>query len=55
MTLGSRDLAFFDAGAQAWVAAAGRYEVLAASDAETVRSAAELRLESDWVGPVRGA
>jgi beta-glucosidase len=53
VTLTARDLAFFDAGAGAWLAPAGRYEVVAASDAESVRSAAELRLESDWVEPVR--
>jgi beta-glucosidase len=53
VTLTARDLAFFDADAGSWLATAGHYEVLAASDAESVRSAAELRLESDWVEPVR--
>ena len=55
VSLTARDLAFFDADAGAWVALAGRYEVVAASDAETIRSAAELRLQSDWVEPVRRA
>ena len=55
VTLTARDLAFFDADAGAWVALAGHYEVVAASDAETIRSAAELRLQSDWVEPVRRA
>jgi len=55
VTLTSRDLAFFDADAGAWLATAGCYEVVAASDAESVRSAAALRLESDWVEPVRRA
>jgi beta-glucosidase len=53
VTLTARDLAFFDASAGAWVAPAGQYEVVAASDAETVRSAAQLRLGSDWVETVR--
>jgi beta-glucosidase len=55
VTLTARDLAFFDVDAGAWRASAGRYEVLAASDAETVRSAAEVRLQSDWVEAVRRA
>ena len=55
MTLTARDLAFFDADAGRGAALAGHYEVLAASDAETIRSAAELRLQSDWVEPVRRA
>ena len=52
LQLGMRSLAYFDDARAAWVAEAGRFDVLIGSSSLDIRAQALFRLTSDWVQPV---
>ncbi len=51
LTLGMRALAYFDDARAAWVAEAGRFEVLVGSSSRDVRARAAFTLQGEWVRP----
>jgi beta-glucosidase len=51
LTLGMRALAYFDDARAAWVAEAGRFEVLVGSSSRDVRARAAFSLQREWVRP----
>jgi beta-glucosidase len=48
LSISIRDLAYFDPDARAWIAEAGDYELLIASNAEDIRATLPLRHSSEW-------
>jgi beta-glucosidase len=52
LKLGMRSLAYFDDAKPAWVADAGRFEVLIGSSSLDLRAHVSFTLDSDWVQPV---
>ncbi|MCY1075204.1 beta-glucosidase [Archangium lansingense] len=52
LTLGMRALAYFDDARAAWVAEAGRFEVLVGSSSRDLRARAAFTLQRDWVQPL---
>ncbi|MFE8595954.1 beta-glucosidase H [Archangium violaceum] len=55
LTLGMRALAYFDDARAAWVAEAGRFEVLVGSSSRDIRARATFSLQRDWVGSLETA
>jgi beta-glucosidase len=55
LTLGMRALAYFDDASAAWVAEAGRFEVLVGSSSRDIRARAAFTLQRDWVGSLETA
>lgn len=51
LTLGMRALAYFDDARAAWVAEAGRFEVLVGSSSRDIRARAAFTLQGEWVRP----
>ncbi len=51
LTLGMRALAYFDDARAAWVAEAGRFEVLVGSSSRDIRARAAFTLQREWVRP----
>jgi beta-glucosidase len=52
LRLGMRAFAGFDPGRLAWIAEAGRFEVLLGSSSRAIHLRAPVRLTADWVEPV---
>ena len=52
LSIGVRDLAYFDPDARAWIAEAGDYELVIAANAEDIRATLPLKLASEWRGGV---
>jgi beta-glucosidase len=48
LSIGVRDLAYFDPQARAWIAEAGDYELVIAAHAEDIRATLPLKLATDW-------
>ncbi|AKJ01212.1 beta-glucosidase [Archangium gephyra] len=55
LTLGMRALAYFDDARAAWVAEAGRFEVLVGSSSRDLHARATFSLQRDWVGSLETA
>jgi beta-glucosidase len=55
LTLGMRALAYFDDARAAWVAEAGRFEVLVGSSSRDIHARAAFSLQRDWVGSLEPA
>ncbi|HZI07722.1 MAG TPA: fibronectin type III-like domain-contianing protein, partial [Archangium sp.] len=51
LTLGMRALAYFDDARAAWVAEAGRFEVLVGSSSRDLRARAAFTLQGEWMRP----
>ncbi|MDH4415305.1 MAG: glycoside hydrolase family 3 C-terminal domain-containing protein [Rhizobium sp.] len=48
LSVGIRDLAYFDPKARAWIAEAGDYDLVIAANAEDIRATLPLTLSSEW-------
>lgn len=48
LSIAVRDLAYFDPDARAWIAEAGDYDLVIASNAEDIRTTLPLRLSTEW-------
>ncbi len=52
LTVAMRDLAFFDLGRRAWIAEAGRFELMIGASSADIRSKVTIELSRDWVEAV---